>query len=281
MFIDDEAYAIKKLTQVGYYRLSNFWFICRKLDNTCQHKNKQFRKEFLPNVHFKNVYELYLFDKKLRLLLLDIIERLEVNIRTIMAHELGRLNPFFYKDSSVVNPKFHEEYQRWQRKLKASVKRSQEDFIRQYQTDKAPHIPFWVIVEIWDFGMTSKYYSFLNGKYQNKIAKKFNVNASILKGWLHEINLLRNACAHHSRIWNKEHSAMIAMPPNTQILSEKARKRVFGRIVVLWYLLQQTGSKNYNWNEKLSLLIDSEFPTLPNAKIQSMGIEDNIQDYLF
>nr|WP_275895939.1 Abi family protein [Pasteurella multocida] len=43
---------------------------------------------FLPNTSFNVVYKLYLFDKKLRLLLLDIIERLEVNIRSVMAHEL-------------------------------------------------------------------------------------------------------------------------------------------------------------------------------------------------
>ncbi len=98
MIIDDKIYAEKKLSQVGYYRLSGFWHIARK-----QNPDNTLSEYFLDGILFEDVYKLYIFDKRLRLLLLDIIERLEINIRTIIAHELGRNNPLAYEDHSLIN----------------------------------------------------------------------------------------------------------------------------------------------------------------------------------
>ncbi|EPE63902.1 abortive infection bacteriophage resistance-like protein, partial [Pasteurella multocida 93002] len=79
MVVEDISYAKRKLSQVGYYRLSGFWFTSRRTAIVTENgiRQSQFIDEFLPNTSFNEVYKLYLFDKKLRLLLLDIIERLE------------------------------------------------------------------------------------------------------------------------------------------------------------------------------------------------------------
>uniref|UniRef100_UPI00403DD140 Abi family protein n=1 Tax=Pasteurella multocida TaxID=747 RepID=UPI00403DD140 len=276
MVVEDISYAKRKLSQVGYYRLSGFWFTSRRTAIVTENgiRQSQFIDEFLPNTSFNEVYKLYLFDKKLRLLLLDIIERLEVNIRSVMAHELGRIDPLAYKNKDFIkkdSPKVRRNYGNvWLPKLQDEIKRNKAEFII-YHRENDKEIPFWVIVEIWDFGTLSKYYSFLKGNNQKKISKKFGIDHVTFEKWLHEINILRNLCAHHSRVWNKDFNAITL--PNTRVeTNERTSQRVFSRILILWYLIQQTDSKNYKWLEKLKDLIDTDFPDVPNAKLEFMGL---------
>ncbi|WP_386692621.1 MULTISPECIES: Abi family protein [unclassified Lonepinella] len=286
MIIDDKIYAEKKLSQVGYYRLSGFWHIARK-----QNPDNTLSEYFLDGVLFEDVYKLYIFDKRLRLLLLDIIERLEINIRTIIAHELGRNNPLAYEDHSLINQKFLKfqwgkgyAYAHWLDSISSKVNRNKDDSI-EWHREKQKSLPFWVVTEAWDFGTLSKFYSLLNGQQQRKIAKQFNIDENTLKNWLNEINIVRNLSAHHSRIWNKNFNE-IAIPKFSEIrlskfkkanlyfsdlnLDKKSRTRIFSRIAVLWYLVSQTSS-NYHWLEKLEELLCT-FPQIPNARWELMGL---------
>lgn len=290
MVINDKNYAEKKLSQVGYYRLSGFWHISRQ-----PNQDSTLSEFFLENVNFDEVYKLYIFDKKLRLLLLDIIERLEINIRNIIAHELGRDNPLAYEDHTLINQKFlkfqwksHYAYATWLDSTASKIKRCKDDSIEWHKkNDKA--LPFWVITETWDFGTLSKFYSLLNGQHQRKIAKKFNIDENTLKNWLNEINIVRNLSAHHSRVWNRSFTDIAIPELNSPKLSKfrkanqyflslaidsKAKTRIFGRIAVLWFLVSQT-SVNYHWLDKLEELLN-EFPTVPNAKIELMGLTEQI-----
>lgn len=283
MIIEDPNYASKKLAQVGYYRLSGFWFISRESQHYLENNilKNRFIDRFLPQTSFNQVYKLYLFDKKLRLLLLDIIERLEVNIRSVIAHELGRYDPLAYKNSEFIKIKsknINKQYsEKWLPKLEQDIKKSKSEFIT-YHRDNYKDIPFWVIIEIWDFGMLSKYYSFLKGSYQNKIAKNFGIDGNTFGTWLHEINILRNLCAHHVRIWNKNFNAIPL--PDTSLYPEitintLAENRILGRIFVLWFLIKHTNSVNYKWLEKFFQLINNDFPFVPNANLSAMGWKEN------
>ncbi|MDD7568278.1 MAG: Abi family protein [[Actinobacillus] rossii] len=296
MTINDPKYAEKKLSQVGYYRLSGFWHISRK-----PNPNNSLSDEFLDNVVFEEVYKLYIFDKKLRLLLLDIIERLEINIRTIIAHELGRDNPLAYQDYTLINHKFLKHqwknnsyaYAKWLDSVSNKIQRCKDEFIEWHKANDK-ELPFWVITETWDFGTMSKFYSLLNGQQQRKIAKQFNIDENTLKGWLNEINIVRNLSAHHSRVWNKSFTDIVIPDfSNPRLakfkkanayfdkveLDQKSKARIFSRIVVLWYLVSQT-STNYHWLDKFGDLLKS-FPNLPNAKIELMGISDNNLELIY
>ena len=65
------------LQHLNYYRLSGYWI-------PFQEYNKTHR--FKPNVRFSDILNLYRFDRELRLLLLDAIEKIEISIRTQWAH---------------------------------------------------------------------------------------------------------------------------------------------------------------------------------------------------
>lgn len=112
MVIDDTIYAERKLSQVGYCRLSGFWHTARRPNNI----DNSLSDYFLSGTNFIEVYNLYIFDKRLRLLLLDVIERLEVHIRSVIAHEMGRFDPLAYLEDNFINPIYNNRYQAWKDK---------------------------------------------------------------------------------------------------------------------------------------------------------------------
>lgn len=112
MALDDRLRAERKLAQVGYYRLSGFWFPCREFRRDAQGKpllssngGKPVRdNRFMPGTRFDAVFELYLLDKKLRQLMLDAIERIEVHVRSVIAHEVGYHDPLAYQKVEFIKP---------------------------------------------------------------------------------------------------------------------------------------------------------------------------------
>ena len=74
MIVGDEAQAIHWLKTISYYRLSAYFHPFKESDDTCG-----------PGTDFERVQMLYSFDRKLRLLLLDAIERIEVALRAAIA----------------------------------------------------------------------------------------------------------------------------------------------------------------------------------------------------
>lgn len=111
MTILDKSRAERKLAQIGYYRLSGFWYPCRiiKRDATGQvvlsvSQKPEREERFQPLTDFQSIIKLYLFDKKLRQLMLDAIERIEVHVRSVIAHEVGYHNPLAYQDPIFINP---------------------------------------------------------------------------------------------------------------------------------------------------------------------------------
>lgn len=77
-------------------------------------------------------------------------------------------------------------------------------FIQHYErTYTAPLLPpSWAIAECLSFGKWSALYKQL-GHGKSAIAAVFGLTPPVLESWLHSLNVLRNVCAHHSRLWNR------------------------------------------------------------------------------
>lgn len=285
MLIEDRVRAERKLAQVGYYRLSGFWYPCRRLrlDKNGQpvispvnHKPERL-DDFENGTSFNAIFELYLFDKKLRQLMLDAIERIEVHVRSVIANEIGYYDPLAYQNPNFINQTTRRQQQSWNNWLarqNEKVTQSKEDCINWHrQNNKA--MPFWVVVEAWDFGTMSMYFGILKRSYQNKICKRLGISdPTVLKNWLQEINTLRNRCAHHTRIWNQCSNNPLPIPEKEPYLANlkldnDAKKRIYGLISVIWFLITKIGP-NSKWIIKIADLIDSK-PKLPGCFYKSMG----------
>ncbi|MGW6778322.1 Abi family protein [Brucella pseudogrignonensis] len=295
----------RKLAQVGYYRLSGFWYPCRKFridaqgqKVLCNVTGAPLREDaFTDGTTFEHVFELYLFDKKLRIALLDAIERIEVQVRSVIAHEMGYHDPLAYQQSSFINPKQTQNfirkdgtvgniYSEWSARQKSQVDRSKEDYILWHRNNNIV-MPFWVVIEAWDLGTISKYFEILKASHQNRICARLNIaSPKVLVSWLKEINILRNRCAHHARVWNQRQSSPLVVPigdPYFQKinLTSDGVNRIYGMIAVIWYLVRQIGPSS-NWLLDVAEIVNKK-PSPPDCTFASMGLPDEkgFQENLF
>ena len=290
MTISDVDRAERKLAQVGYYRLSGYWYVCRELRNSTSDSSVSQRLEqFLPNTHFDKVFELYLMDKKLRLIMLDAIERIEVNVRTVIAHEMGYHDPMAHENAKFINPRQIRDYvdrqksqrnawREWLARHQKQINQSKEDSVVWHRAQNKS-MPIWVVCEAWDFGTVSKYFEILKQTHQNRIAKRLGVdNPKVLVAWLHEISTLRNRCAHHCRVWNQKTSN--ALPDATSVdfarfvMAGEASSRLYGLIAVIAFLLRNIGP-NSGWLDQVADALATK-PDLPGVTYSAMGMYESI-----
>ncbi|WP_211825135.1 Abi family protein [Kistimonas asteriae] len=213
---NDEA-AIAYLQRIGYYRLSAYWYPFRifyhEQDPLTGRLSTKRTDNFVENTHFVDAVELYIFDKKLRLLMLDALERVEIALRVNIAYVLGEKDVFAYKHIGLFHPSFagktnkrtgKTRHQEWLDKYEGLLRRSKEDFVKHYRQKHGDDLPMWVAIELLDFGAMSQLYSMMRVPDQEQIARRYDVaDFKVFSSWLRALNYLRNLCAHHSRLWNR------------------------------------------------------------------------------
>lgn len=185
------------LQHLNCYRLSGYWI-------PFQEDNKTHR--FKPNVRFADVLNLYFFDRELRLLLLDAIERIEISIRTQWAHYFAEFSgPHAHLEPHL--SKNDEWHMKNIAQLQKELARSDELFIKHYRNTYTfpDEPPIWVACEVMSFGLLSKWLkSMKTGEPCNKIAKAYQLDYDVLVSFIEYLAYLRNLCAHHSRVWNRK-----------------------------------------------------------------------------
>jgi abortive infection bacteriophage resistance protein len=123
LIIADESVAKHFLLNVGYYRLAGYWWPMQsdKVNHT-----------FKPNSRFEDVIALYNFDRELRLLVFDVIERIEVGLRTKLIYHLSHeFDPWWFQDPNLfVNI---PELIRTLNSIVESIERSKDVFIQDHK----------------------------------------------------------------------------------------------------------------------------------------------------
>lgn len=238
--VTDRAKALEYLERIGYYRLSGYWFPFRErsgplvlLDGPDGRPRNPKRIEtvalddFKPGATFERAVQLYVFDKQLRLLAMDALERIEIALRVDISHTLGRLDPFAYLRPDLLHDSFSRRldpktgltgHHTWLDKQAQLIVRSKEEFVRHNKTKYGLPLAIWVACEVWDFGAMSKLYDGMRVQEQDTIAGKYGVrDGRIFASWLRSLNYLRNVCAHHSRLWNRNIVDQPKLPPATEL----------------------------------------------------------------
>lgn len=80
--IHDHDRAARHLSNISYYRLSAYMLPYRLVD-ACG----KYMDQFVAGTTWDCVYDLYKFDRKLRLLVFDAIERIEIALRTQVSYQ--------------------------------------------------------------------------------------------------------------------------------------------------------------------------------------------------
>lgn len=228
MVVHDESRATAWLQRVGYYRLSAYWYpfrVFRLEQDAGTGVIRSIRTDdFMPDTTFSDVVNLYLFDRKLRGLLVDALERIEVSLRVEVAYRLGKIDTFAHLHEQSFHPKFRDRpdprsgmtaFAGWQQKYQGLVQRSREDFVKHYREKHGPDMPIWVAIEVWDFGAVSQLLAMMKVPDQQAIAARYGVaDWKVFASWVRSLSYLRNLAAHHSRVWNRNMVSYPTPPSN-------------------------------------------------------------------
>jgi abortive infection bacteriophage resistance protein len=258
--IPDPDRAMRWLRHVSYYRLSAYFlpFKCGE--------------HFAPGVSFDSVAGLYIFDRKLRLILLDAIERIEVALRTALTYEIAhRYGPFGYTDPRNFDSRFgHDDLMSEVFEAEAT---SKETFVTHYRKKYRAerHLPIWMTSELLSFGWLSRIYGACHPQIKRKIAGKFSVQDAQFASWLHSLSYVRNVCAHHSRLWNRELAIRPSLPRPSAgwPYHVPSADRLYCVLVIIRHLLLQI-SPRCKWSDRLFALLDGH----PEMDLKSMHFPD-------
>lgn len=268
LLMGDESLAEHYLNNISYYRLAGYWWPMQA---------DKVNHLFKTNSRFENVVALYSFDSELRLLLFNAIERIEIGLRTRMINHLAHeVDPWWFE-----NPLIFKNKLAFAVNLKAidrDLKNSKEVFIRQhyqkYHADSR-RPPAWKTLEVVSFGLLSKLYGNLGSHFESKdtIAKEINtVNHTFLRTWLQSLSQIRNICAHHGRLWNKNlpgRPKLLPRPPApwlTLVPPVSQHHALYVHVCCMKYLLDAI-SPGHRFTLKLKTL----FCKYPSVDLDALG----------
>ena len=234
----------------------------------------QFPKEqhrYKPDTTFNQVMTLYRFDKKLRLLIFNEIEKIEVAIRSAIVNIGSDMmdNPFWMTDSC--NFIDAGKFRRTMDLIDAELHRSREDFIvhfRQTYSDTYP--PAWILAEILPFGVITNIFSNIKvARIKKSIARKFGLQVAPFESWLTIVSLTRNACCHHARVWNKQNTIRPMLPNRITgcwITQPTDTLRIYFDLCIIKYFLNIISPNN-----DMKAKIDALLADYPSIDINAMG----------
>lgn len=260
--IDNPKKAEQYLDNIGYYRLSAYMYPLLQIPKTA-HRYKQ-------KASFRQVMMLYRFDKKLRLLMFNEIEKIEIAIRrAVMQIPTDMTNDPFW----LTNPEYFLDRGKFNdttQTISGEYRKSKEEFIQHYkQTYSEPYPPAWILGELLTIGNVNAIYrNIKQNRIRKRIAKRFGLPIDVFQSWLTVIAVTRNACGHHTRVWNKQNAMPPAIPSHPSgkwITLQTDPMRTYFDLCIIKYFLDVI-SPNNDMLSKLRWLF-VEFPEIDLAAI--------------
>lgn len=267
MTIPDRERARHYLTHINYYRLRAYWlpFETTPVDDDTH--------AFAPGANFETVLATYVFDRDLRLLLLDAIERIEISLRTTLAQHLATSYGAFAHGNPALF-KQREEWSKSQEELRKEYQRSRETFAKHYR-ERYPELstpPIWVACELMTLGHLSRWLKNLaRPEDRQHIADHYGLDERVLLSFAHHLTVVRNHCAHHGRVWNRRFALRFTPPTKkpkhiASAFNPGEPQRIYNTLTMLAYLLDLL-SPAHTWRKEIHGLIEAH----PEIDTATMG----------
>lgn len=197
------------LSNISYYRLRAYTYPFQN--------NELEYQPFIKEISFEEIINLYVFDRQLRLLIFNAIEKIEISFRTQIIYQYSlvhgshwHLKPELYNNSVY----FAEQIA----SLQKEIDRSNETFIKHYKQKytKPSSPPSWMSLEVSSMGLLSKLFKNLKkDTIKSSVANYYGLkDVDLFSNWMFCLSILRNTCAHHGRVWNRR-LPEIAIPRKT------------------------------------------------------------------
>lgn len=280
VLIEDPDMARRWLTFVNYARMSDYSYPFRNRDT----------REYTPGTKFHDIVALSEFDRSLRLVIYDAIERLEVGARSVTSNHLGEIDSLAHMDVGIFRPSFGHESWIATAQRRAERARKPSALARHSSTHDHGPISVWALVEVLDFADVSRLFAGLRGESQHAIAVAmgFDYDRRLLSpaaarrasrqhpfaGWLHSFSVLRNTVAHHGRTWNQKFvptstTAARTIPALSGLCVGQSTS-LYAILSVMAYLLE-TISPGSTWAHQVRELIENELEPIAHRSASEMG----------
>lgn len=193
--IDNLTNAKDFLYRNNYYRISGYSLTLRNHD------------VFSKTANFQNIVDIYNFDHELRHILLKYIEVIEVTVKSIYAYEFSKkYGPTEYLNSAYfTDPNKHSEIITKAEQQKKS-KLHHEAYLKHFVEDLKEDIPLWGYIDLFTISDISFLYSISDPTLKLDIAKAIGIEkrgGDLLSHFMHSMTIIRNLCAHGSRLYNR------------------------------------------------------------------------------
>lgn len=194
--INDELQARDFLLHNNYYRISGYSLTLRKNDI------------FSKSATFQNIVDIYNFDHELRHIILQYLEVIEVQMKSIYAYEFTKVHgPTGYLDESFFTNKNKHKEIIGKANQQKTLRLPHEAYLKHFVNDLQEDIPLWAYVDLLTISDISFLYSISEPPIKDAVAHTFGLTmskgASILGSYMHSMTIIRNLCAHGSRIYNR------------------------------------------------------------------------------
>ncbi len=265
LIISDEKEVFRYLSNISFYRFRAYTYPFQE--------NKDINHPFIGNVSFDQIVKLYNFDRQLRLLVFDAIERIEIAFRTQIIYHMSirhgshwHLNQELYKDSN--------KYISQLGSLQREINRSNETFIKHYKKKYKSPIdpPCWMSLEVVSLGLLSRIFQNIKSSPEKKaVTRHFGLYGNdVLENWMHNLCNVRNICAHHSRLWNRRISSHLLIPKKTQLSYLENKNfypyKLYSSLSTIVYFLNIISPES-KFKKRLIELVQ----TSPENQIKEMG----------
>ncbi len=278
--VGDEALIRQWLTTVGYYRLSAYWLPWELPPTPEQTRSKSFP----AGTEFSEIVDIYLFDRKLRLLVMEAIDRFEIAVRARWTN-LFSLAHGSHAHMDCENFQNGFEHARMYAKINRSTEDSSEVFIKHYRAKyRSPHLPpLWQVTELMTLGEISMWIKATrDNRLKDAVARDLGLpNRETLEGTLQLLAYVRNICAHHGRLWNRK---TVKKSPNIKAFhadldivvkggQRQLRNSIYNVLVILSRTLRHQ-SPDTSFPQRVCRLVESR----PVGQLQAMGFPNDWRD---
>ena len=300
--IGDEAVCALLLRAVGYYRLTGYLYPFRESELVVDDDGRARRlihNQYRPGTSIALASALIDFDRQLRLVVLDGVERIEISLRTQVAYVLGRRSAFAHLDpgtfvasftdapagSTAENP-LPSKHEEWIGRIRDRQDGSDEAFVAHFRNKYDDQMPIWALTEIMEMGHLARLFGGLQNSLATEIATEYGApSKKVMGSWVASLNYVRNVAAHHARLFNRKlvvapsRPVVGHVPLLDHLRGEESAKKVFGlynALAVMAYLLRSIDEKS-GWPGKVKSLF-AEFPESLNLDLRSIGVPDGWED---
>lgn len=269
---------VKRLSAVSYYRLSGYLYPFRESESD----------DYVEGTKLSTVWNRYCFDRRLRVLLLDAIERVEVAVRTQLVYHFSHTHGTFgHCDEECLPNLTIDQYIEWRAGLLVETSRSKEAFIRHFRQkygESHRNLPLWMVAELMSMGSLLTFYKGADNRVQKEVSKHFSMPDELLKTWLLSLYAARNICAHHSRLWNRVLGYAPGLPsknkyPDWHQKTESGKNLLTnnrsGILLFICHSFLRKISPSSKWKQRVEELF-SDYPEVP---LKDMGLPNHWQEH--